>query len=87
MASGENRDQRRHLTSDEAAISKLDPWLKQVKVNKTSQKELIEQASKIKVLNINQTSVLLDKPEDYLKNYQVHTDDVIRMIHEEHDKA
>lgn len=65
----EHPDQRRHLTIKEAKVSKLEPWLDRVKKKETCLRELNDEAAKIKVLDVEETSTVVDNLREYLKDY------------------
>lgn len=77
VKSDEHPDQRRHLSIKESQVQKLDPWLNRVKKKETCNKEQLDESAKIKVLDVQETSTIVDNLREYLKDYQVHSDDIL----------
>ena len=59
---------------------KLDPWLDRVKKKETCLKEINDEAAKIKVLEVQSESKVVDKLDEYLAEYQVHADDILQAL-------
>ena len=57
---------------------KLDPWLDRVKKKETCHKEINDEAAKIKVLDVQSESIIVDDFNQYLADYQVHADDILQ---------
>ena len=83
VKSDEHADQRRHLSIKESKVQKLEPWLDRVKKRETCLKELNDESAKIKVLDVQLTSTVVDNLREYLKDYQVHSDDILQMVHDQ----
>ena len=58
----------------------LDPWLAKVKKGDTCSEEINKEAARIKVLDAEEHTEIINDLSLYIKDYQVHEEEIIKMV-------